>query len=160
MGHTASVLITEQTWTGNIRNTERREKSARKAEHSMNKETNLPNLPTLEISMFSYEDGSVGAKLDNTVDGDIWAKNQLILVRGITWLLDHLTKAEQERIKKGSTRGFLGNAIQAAWIEGEYVMRFMPVPGFGVSFKSEQNSVSWFGELLKIAMRAAKEGKE
>jgi hypothetical protein len=124
----------------------------------MNKQQELPKL---DIEYWDNEDGSVGARLETFHDGDIWAKDFDTLAMGIIFLMDHMMEAERRRQKNNAQKGMFGGGMNAMIDGGDLLVRWPQVKGFGVSFKSKDNFVSWMGEVLKIAIEAEqKKGKK
>lgn len=113
-------------------------------------------LPTLDIDVRPYADGSVSASLKKAPVGDIWARDEATLLKGMTWLMETIIKQEQRRKASGNSQGAFGNGMQGVWIEGEFVVRWLPIPGFGVAFPSEGALRDWLKELLNVAIKAAR----
>jgi hypothetical protein len=113
-------------------------------------------LPELDVEVHEYEDGSVGATLTQAPIGDIWAKDIQTLQKGMVYLMDTLIKQEKKRMASGNTQGAFGNGMQGMWMEGEFVVRWLSVVGFGVAFPSPEALTVWLKELLKVAIKAAR----
>lgn len=113
-------------------------------------------LPTLDIEVQPHEDGSVSASLAKAPVGDIWARDEATLLKGMTWLMEMIINQEERRRKSGNSQGAFGNGMQGVWLEGEFVVRWMPIPGFGVAFPSEGALGDWLKELLNVALKATR----
>lgn len=113
-------------------------------------------LPELDVDVQEYADGTVTAVLRQAQVGDIWAKDMETLTKGMVYLMRTLIEQEKKRMKSGNSQGAFGNGMQGMWIEGEFVVRWLPVVGFGVSFPSEQALGTWLKELLHVAIKAAR----
>jgi hypothetical protein len=112
--------------------------------------------PIVDLTYEEFKDGTVLAQLDKCGKGDIWAKDEATLLRGMAWLMDHLIEAEHRRICNNSTKGMFGGGMEGVWLEGVLVVRWLPVPGFGVSFANEEDLTAWMTALVKIAIEATK----
>lgn len=117
---------------------------------------NPQNLPGIDIDVRECEDGTVLATLRQCPIGDIYARNMQALQDGMVYLMKTLIEQEKKRMMSGNSQGAFGNGMQGIWIEGEFVVRWLPVAGFGVSFPSEQALGTWLKELLKVAIKAAR----
>ena len=122
----------------------------------MNKKKPEQQLPTVEVSTWENDDGSYSAHLDVMTEGIIWAKNITTLYRGMGWLMEQLIKAEENRKKLNSDTGVFDAGMQAGWIDGAYLVRWLPISGFGVEFQAEELLKPW----LKVLLEAARQGVE
>lgn len=109
--------------------------------------------PMIDIATWDYEDGSVGARVDQMPEGEIWARDEATLQRGIIFLVDHLMEAEKRRKENNARLGMFGGGMQAMWLDGRYTVRWLPVPGFGVSFEVEENLQPWLRVFLDAVMQ-------
>ena len=116
-------------------------------------------VPIVEITGWDYDDGSVGGHLDAIPEGKIWAMNEPTLHGGIAWIMEQLIAAEHARRCQKSPDGMFNAGMQGLWIDGEYVVRWLPVVGFGVAFHSEELLKPWLKVLLEVAIQAVKEGE-
>lgn len=107
----------------------------------------------MDVSEIGFEywdnpDGSVGARLATCPDGEIWAQNSSVLVQSTLWLCQQMRNTIEKNTQRGQTQGLFEFDMQGWWIEGEFCVRFLQLPGFGVSFATPESVSSWLAALL------------
>jgi hypothetical protein len=108
----------------------------------------------LGIEYWEYDDGTVGAQFEG-VPGNIYAKNAQILMTAINWLAQSVL-TENKRAKKAKAKmRKLDVGMQGQWIDGMFTVRFLPVPGFGVSFEKAEQLQTWLKHLITIVSQPA-----
>ena len=93
----------------------------------------------LDFTFQPYTDGTIGATMNMYPSGKILANNQVVLVRGLNEIVNAFEKAKAS----GKKQGELDLPMQGQWIEGRFCVRFLRVPGFGISFDDEQGIKEW-----------------
>lgn len=114
----------------------------------------MQQLIDIDITSWDYSDGSVGAQLDAYPAGNIWAKDEETLHRAIIWIMNHLQESVSRKRENNGKIGMLGGGMQGAWIDGAFTVRWLPLPGFGVSFPSNDGIKEWLKVLLRVALQA------
>ncbi len=107
------------------------------------------SLPILDIEYQEYTDGTCGGSIVG-VPGEIFSTDETTFFMGMNWLVSQIGKIEAEAQKRGGGPRMADVGMQGSWIDGEYCIRFLPSPGWGVSFKRKEDLTAWITHLIKI----------
>jgi hypothetical protein len=115
----------------------------------------------LDISSWDYDDGSVGAVFDALPQGVLWASDDEWLMLGIHWLFSQLEGAERSRMMTNGTQVALDLGMKGKMVEGKFLVRFTPMPDFGLEFDSQEQMANWLTEIIQmgVAIAATSSGK-
>lgn len=105
--------------------------------------------PIIDIEYREYTDGTCGGSIVG-VPGEIFSTDEKTFFVGINWLVSQISTIEEDAQKRGGGPRMADVGMQGQWIDGEYCVRFLPSPGWGVSFARQEDLQTWLTHLIKV----------
>lgn len=108
-------------------------------------------IPEIGLDYCDNADGSVSAQLTGYPDGEIWAENSSVLLHSTFCLFEQIHDIIEKNKQQGRTQGMIDLGIQGGWLDGRFTVRFLSLPGFGVSFSTPENFSQWLSIFVTVA---------
>ena len=115
------------------------------------------------LTYWDYDDGSVGAHIDDAPEGEIWAKDTATFIASFYSLMATLVKVEEDAQAEAKRTGTQpvrrGLDMHLGKLKGEptkFGLTWSVFPDFGVFFDRTEQVRPWLKALVKFAIAANK----